>query len=233
MRFVRCGFVVEEGSEDGSLPEPDWAQQNKTNSAMEDPSRQRELIEYVYKGCDGVYTNPFVILLVVVAVIFMIFTCCMLVEQVEAIATNTGKIARMKMKIGQGGTELERVTQECNEMFGTKDVEWHWFVPIPVRFAGGLEKLVLGYEWDPTFGDEPYQEDDLVAVITRKDDEDPGLESKDAEKGNLSPEDKSDSKPRTEGGDEPVIFGKMTAKKRSKKSEDNPVFVDRTKDRLT
>ena len=65
------------------------------------------------------------------------------------------------MRVGQGGTELQRVTEEFNEMFGgsSPNVSWHWFVPIPVQFPGSMHKVVMGYEWDPTFDAMPYQED--------------------------------------------------------------------------
>lgn len=66
-----------------------------------------------------------------------------------------------KMRVGQGGTELRRVTEEFNEMFGgsSPNVAWHWFVPIPVTFPGSMHKVVMGYEWDPTFDPIPYRED--------------------------------------------------------------------------
>ena len=65
------------------------------------------------------------------------------------------------MRVGQGGTELRRVTEEFNEMFGgsSPNVAWHWFVPIQVQFPGSMHKVVMGYEWDPTFDPMPYRED--------------------------------------------------------------------------
>jgi hypothetical protein len=46
------------------------------------------------------------------------------------------------------------------EMFGgdSNDVAWHWFVPLPVEFPPGMKKVVLGFEWDDTFDNVPYQE---------------------------------------------------------------------------
>jgi hypothetical protein len=79
--------------------------------------------------------------------------------------TTQGKIARMKMRVGEGGTELSRVTEEFNEMFGGNDksVTWHWFLPLPVEFPHGMDKIVLGYEWDETFDQVPYDDGSLSA----------------------------------------------------------------------
>lgn len=116
---------------------------------------------FVYEECEGFHSTWLVIVLFCVAVTFMIFTSCMMVEQIEAIQTNQGKIARMKMRVGQGGTELRRVTEEFNEMFGgdSPSLAWHWFVPLPVQFPGSMHKVVMGYEWDPTFDPIPFRED--------------------------------------------------------------------------
>mmetsp|Transcript_23323 Transcript_23323/g.55156 ORF Transcript_23323/g.55156 Transcript_23323/m.55156 type:complete len:392 (+) Transcript_23323:239-1414(+) len=100
--------------------------------------------------------------LLVISVIFFLFTSCMLSEQVEAIKTNTSKIARMKMSVGNAGTELSRVTEEFNEMFGgdSNRVAIHWFLPLPVEYPNGMKKVVLGYDWDETFEAVPYKEPD-------------------------------------------------------------------------
>ena len=110
--------------------------------------------------CAGYLQSTSVILLFIASIIFLIFTICMMVEQVDAIQTNASKIARMKMSVGQAGTELRRVTEEFNEMFGGEDnkVTWHWFMPLPVEFPRGMGKVVLGYEWDETFDPVPYYE---------------------------------------------------------------------------
>lgn len=138
--------------------------------------------------CTGWKESHASILLIVVSVVFFIFTCCMFVEQLDAIKSNASKIARMKMRVGQAGTELSRVTevrtnlwwmtlfqhgftmdlfsnyqflqQEFNEMFGgdSNQVAWHWFLPVAVEFPPGMKKVVLGYEWDETFDAVPYEE---------------------------------------------------------------------------
>lgn len=45
-------------------------------------------------------------------------------------------------------------------MFGgnSNKVAWHWFLPTRVEFPRGMEKVVLGYEWDETFDPVPYEE---------------------------------------------------------------------------
>ena len=110
-------------------------------------------------SCDFFQSKP-ILALLIVSIVFLIFTCCMFFEQLEAIHTNVNKIARMKMSVGQAGTELARVTEEFNEMFGgdSKEIALHWFLPTAVEFPGGMKKVVLGYEWDETFSHEPYQE---------------------------------------------------------------------------
>eukprot|EP00545_Synedropsis_sp_CCMP1620_P013942 CAMPEP_0119006392 /NCGR_PEP_ID=MMETSP1176-20130426/2270_1 /TAXON_ID=265551 /ORGANISM="Synedropsis recta cf, Strain CCMP1620" /LENGTH=322 /DNA_ID=CAMNT_0006958301 /DNA_START=231 /DNA_END=1199 /DNA_ORIENTATION=- len=235
LRLVRCGYVVDDSSsdEDASASsyhkEEDWAEpDNKKEDAT------RFLKEYVYPECNTLFSNYFVFALLIVAVTFMIFTCCMLTEQIEAIESNQSKIARMKLKVGQGGTELERVSHDFNEMFGgnTPHATWHWFLPLSIKFPQSMDKIVLGYEWDPTFGDEPFAEDDMVAAIkgenTLETDEEAavGLKSiigKPKEDDSLADSSLSNS------------LHSVGAKKRtnSKKPEDNPTFVDRTKDRLT
>lgn len=114
--------------------------------------------------CTGWNESYLGLALLIISVVFFLFTCCMFVEQIEAIKTNASKIARMKMSVGQAGTELSRVTEEFNEMFGgvNNRVALHWFIPHPVEFPNGMDKIVLGYEWDETFDAVPYQEPNQV-----------------------------------------------------------------------
>ncbi len=135
--------------------------------------------DYVYEGCHEVY-HPRVMLLVVMSVAFMIFTCCMLMEQADAIDSNTSKIARMKIAMGQNEDgEFDRKTEQCNEMFGIgplkynymsvgKKFRWcdrggshvalHWFLPTPVRFPEGKLDSVLGFEFKEQWFGKIYQE---------------------------------------------------------------------------
>jgi len=110
--------------------------------------------------CTGWNESYVGLILLVMSVVFFFFTIFMFLEQLQAIKTNASKIARMKMSVGLGGTELQRVTEEFNEMFGgnSNRVVWHWFIPIPIEFPTGMKKAVLGYDWDPIFDPVPYRE---------------------------------------------------------------------------
>jgi len=190
-------------------------------------------------SCDT--THPLVIILIIVATTFAIFTSCMLCDQIEAIRSNTSKIARMKIQGGQGGTELERVSQDFNEMFGgsSPSISWHWFVPSPVTFPTGMETKVIGYDWDPTFGDEPFKEDDMVAAIqgtTTKEEQNKEEQLFTNDEEHLSSDDDDDS---DNIELETVTFNTTPAlsqaKKRvssSSKNNQEVSFVEQTKNRL-
>jgi hypothetical protein len=185
IRSVRCGYVYDSSTDDESgvngitsntsitTEDVDTTEQVEEDDAELDQGRRhleafiQRLLEtkprtYVYDECEDFYQAWSIIVLFCVAISFLIFTGCMMIEQIEAIQTNQGKIARMKMRVGQGGTELSRVTEEFNEMFGgtSNNVSWHWLLPLPVQFPSGMHKVVMGYEWDPTFDPLPYREHD-------------------------------------------------------------------------
>jgi DHHC palmitoyltransferase len=105
--------------------------------------------------CQEFVLNSWVRSLCLASIVFFIFTTVMGVEQVEAIRSGQGKIARLKQSVGAAGsTELSRVTTEFNEMFGgsTPYITWHWFLPVPVRFvSSSMRQVVLGYEYDASF----------------------------------------------------------------------------------
>lgn len=174
IRAVRCGYQEANDDDDTTQMKINAAIMPSTNTTTTtdaeissssgdlDNGRWLQLAptKYIHPECEDFHSTYTVVILFCVAVTFLIFTACMLVEQIEAIQTNQGKIARMKMRVGQGGTELRRVTDEFNEMFGgtSANVAWHWFVPLPVQFPGSYYKVVMGYEWDPTFDAVPYRE---------------------------------------------------------------------------
>ena len=172
IRMIHCGYKLgsDSDSSDPVTSDPqtsakdDFVETNDETSAsaIEDPTRflMRNLLTQYREECSGWYESMAVLILFIVTVVFLVFTCVMLFDQYEAILTNASKIARMKMSVGQAGTELSRVTEEFNEMFGGNDnqVAWHWFVPLPVEFPRGMGKVVLGYEWDETFDPIPYEE---------------------------------------------------------------------------
>jgi hypothetical protein len=82
--------------------------------------------------CTGWNTSYASLTLAVISVVFLIFTSCMFVEQIEAIKTNASKIARMKMRVGQAGTELSRVTEVRGKSVWTGRLE-----------TRGLESAIL------------------------------------------------------------------------------------------
>jgi len=169
LRAIHCGYVTGADSESDDVAASTGTKDGDHRRALAVTSRilaststvQAESSASLYEPeCIDWYTSYLVLALVIVSLVFLVFTCTMLIDQVEAIETNTSKIARMKMSVGQAGTELSRVTEEFNEMFGgeTKEVGWHWFLPLPVEFPAGMEKVVLGYEWDETFDPVPYDD---------------------------------------------------------------------------
>jgi hypothetical protein len=132
-----------------------------TTGDSADGGNQHRALKVMHREeCFGFYNSHATLGLLIISVVFMIFTCCMLFEQIETIKTNASKIARMKMRVGEAGTELARVTEEFNEMFGgtSNDVALHWFLPFEVEFPRGMKHVVLGYEWDETFDAVPYAE---------------------------------------------------------------------------
>ena len=159
IRVIHCGYLIDPEHKEEALGK----ETNRAYERNEDPLSKRleESKIYRYEECNDFYASPFVMGLLVASIVFLVFTCTMGCEQIEAIETGKGKIARMKMKVGQAGTEFSRVTEEFNEMFGGSSprVSWHWLWPEPVVFPSGMKKVVLGYEWDPTFDMEPYESD--------------------------------------------------------------------------
>ena len=85
----------------------------------------------------------------------------MIFEQVDAIKSNTSKIARMKISMGEEAEEFNRVTSEFNEMFGgtSPNVALHWFLPTSVRFPDNTSMMkVMGYEFRNEWDGEIYSE---------------------------------------------------------------------------
>lgn len=152
LRVIHCGYVTELEEEDRS--------RDDRNLLETEPGATTT---YLDQDCHIFYSSRVVIGLVACSVLFLIFTCSMGCEQIDAISTGQGKIARMKTR-NSSNRELERVTQEFNEMFGgeTPQASWHWFNPYkPVTFPRNMRKVVLGYDWNDTWdGTRPFQEDE-------------------------------------------------------------------------
>jgi len=116
---------------------------------------------FQYDGCETTYSLP-VIVLLIMSVAFLFFTCCMLPEQIDAIETNMSKIARMKRRQGHADAhEYTRINQDFNEFFGgsSPNISLHWFLPLPVRFPPGRKDRVLGFEYRDAWYGEPYREE--------------------------------------------------------------------------
>ena len=61
------------------------------------PSSEEGKREYAQE-CTGWNESYASLILLIISVVFLIFTACMLYENLEAIETNSSKIARMKMR---------------------------------------------------------------------------------------------------------------------------------------
>lgn len=199
LRFVQCGYeinseqvVPNEGAGDAmgmgpsasttTIHEYYTINSNETSIPITNETQHFRFLDedldtddsyhYKYEGCHELY-SPRVILLLLMSIAFMIFTCCMLVEQIDAIESNTSKIARMKIAMGQNQNgEYDRKTEQCNEMFGIgmdmggcircdrggSHVALHWFLPTPVRFPEGKLDMVLGFEYKEEWYGKIYQE---------------------------------------------------------------------------
>jgi len=169
LRFIQCPYIGDEVSTlvTGSLSlmktERNIDGENNSRRALHRFLLSADSAGYVHEGCASFHSGTGLLLaLSIVSLVFLIFTCAMGCEQMEAIKTGKGKIARMKQRVGQAGTEFRRVTEEFNEMFGGNSVTpvWHWFLPIAVTFPRGMKKVVLGFDYDESFSSSPYQEEE-------------------------------------------------------------------------
>lgn len=184
-RFVRCGYTIEipndevtRGSAENKDPDisdvknviwgDTFEQQYKGDGG--DPS-ERMLADdddtnrtFMFDGCTDIYSMK-VLILLIMSFCFLIFTCCMLFEQVEAIENNVSKIAQWKMKQGANPEEYAKVGKGYNEIFGVgigskgSHIGLHWFLPLPVQFPSEREKeRVLGFEYSEKWGNLIYEE---------------------------------------------------------------------------
>jgi len=68
---------------------------------------------YKFPECNSFYSSHLVIGLIICSLVFLVFTLTMGCEQIEAVQTGKSKIARMKMRVGNAGTEFRAVTEVC------------------------------------------------------------------------------------------------------------------------
>lgn len=188
IRFIRCGFTIDNDDDDSlgindpsgninmTTTEMSWSQAGNSSETFKkeqlmghgynNDTPHHQTI-FLFQGCEGIYSTR-VLFLLVMSICFLVFTCCMLFEQIDAIESNTSKIARMKLRMGQDTNgEYEKVANGFNEMFGVgfggqgSRVAIHWFLPTPVRFPDDAERdRVLGYEYFSIWDGKIYQEDE-------------------------------------------------------------------------
>ena len=94
------------------------------------------------------------ILLVVEAVLFGLFTFCMMCDQYSVIST--------------GATQIDRLKGEVNDSLGIREVfggsddrfAWHWLFPVQIWFPSSIKDTILGYalESDIAEDDEDHSE---------------------------------------------------------------------------
>ena len=167
MRMVHCGgYHVTEDNEIATsahlnlvMENDNSNKDNEANSLRGDrylsSTEQQKLNTYIYSECQNLYFNHWVTILAICSLVFLLFTSAMGWEQLEAIETGKGKIARMQSSSAttRGGELLfNTVTTEFNEMFGgdSPHPTWHWFLPMAVQFPRGMRQVVLGYEFQET-----------------------------------------------------------------------------------
>ena len=155
MRTIRCGYRVKSDDSNGGGTRWLMGAEDKSDDSEDGWT-------YKYSGCEELYTNLCGALLVV-AILFLVFTITMMIEVIDAITSSTGKIARMKIRANRGDAqELAPVGKDqFHEMFGGDTgpgVAFHWFLPwVSVKYPG-MQDAVMGYEYDPAWGDAPYRE---------------------------------------------------------------------------
>lgn len=172
MRMVHCGYYTDDNDNDGehflrgahsssshddssmttALAAAAAANDNTTGDRILLSQQQHH---YLYEECKDLYSNHWITVLAVCSLVFLIFSSAMGCEQLEAIETGKGKIARMKQSSTAGGpgggtAEFNTVTTEFNEMFGgdSPHPAWHWYLPVAIPFPRGMKQVVLGYEYN-------------------------------------------------------------------------------------
>lgn len=153
IQFIHCGFMVSDDDNDGDDNNHDSTHNNSTTMSS----------TFLYDSCESTYSMP-VLILLIISIAFLVFTCIMLFEQMDAIETNTSKIARMKMRMGHADAhEYSRVSNDFNEFFGggvggSNEMALHWFLPTTIQFPFGMKERVLGYEYNQEWHGMIYQE---------------------------------------------------------------------------
>jgi len=142
-----------------------------------------KLFTYKQIGCDSFFSSN-VMVLFVITLLFTLFTCCMLIDQSEAITTNVNKIGRMQK--GESSSNSSNSSDEVtaatvsipsfNEIFGgdSTKIAWHWLLPLPVRFNVDMADYVKGYCVEVV---ESEENEERKSFLTSVDDVDIDIES--------------------------------------------------------
>lgn len=131
------------------------------------------------EGCDDMAGNLLVVFLVMEAVLFGLFTCCMMLDQWTVVSTNTTAIDRLKGQYHAVPTSVGRA--DVNEVFGGKEgrrIRWHWLWPSAAHFPGSVSSDLLGYRVEDGEGmalEEGRSEEALDAEECREADEEAGI----------------------------------------------------------
>ena len=92
-------------------------------------------------NCFDVQTNMGVIFLFMESMLFLLFTSCMMADQMSGILLNQTQIDRLK-------NEQHHVSADINEVFGSPietKFQLSWILPVPVSYPPSLRDKLLGY----------------------------------------------------------------------------------------
>lgn len=85
--------------------------------------------------CNGSGVGALLAVCVIVeALLFGLFTCCMVCDQWSVVSSGTTQIDRYKAKKEEAAVRTSK-TENMREVFGGKGVAWHWFLPVAQRWS--------------------------------------------------------------------------------------------------
>ena len=95
-------------------------------------------------GCNSTGDNLLVVFLVIEAILFGLFTLCMLGDQSTVLTSNQTQIDKLKGYRHEGIPDFNEVFGGSNEAF-----RLDWLVPTPVMIPEGAKERLLGYRIAP------------------------------------------------------------------------------------
>lgn len=85
----------------------------------------------------------FLVGLAIEALLFGLFTSCMIIDQIETVTTNLTQIDRLK------GESLNNTLPDVNEVFGGNGLQsgfrLDWLAPIAVKFPASIRDEIYGF----------------------------------------------------------------------------------------